>query len=310
MKKKILVIGSLNMDMVTRMEQMPLLGETVLGNELQQIPGGKGANQACAAGGLGGDVTMLGCVGKDESGEALLRELEKRHVKTQYMKTSDNNKTGTAIIYLNSHGNNSIVVIQGANLECDTAYLKQMDECFQTCDYILLQMEIPTESIYYAVTRGKELGKTVLLNPAPAPDSIPAEIIKKIDYLTPNETELMKLSGMPGMDMDAVQKAAQKLISGGVKNVIVTLGDKGCLLVNADACIAFPARKVQAVDTTAAGDCFNGAFLTALAEGKCVREAIIFANTASSIVVTKKGAISSIPDREEVETKLNSGMIF
>lgn len=300
MGKKILVIGSLNMDMVTQLKDMPREGETVLGDEMQYIPGGKGANQACAAGSLGGDVTMLGCVGADEFGQLQKEALGLKGVKTQYLKVTKDSKTGTAIIYLNHKGNNCIVVIQGANLHCTREYLEEQDGRIAECDYLLIQMEIPYETIYYAVNRAHQLGKTILLNPAPAPEAIPDDILSKIDYLTPNETELMKLTGIIGTDKGNLEVAADVLLQKGVKNVIVTLGERGALLVNKKICNLYPTRKVTPVDTTAAGDCFNGAFAVALAEGRSAEEAIGFSNMASSIAVTRQGAQSSIPTREEV----------
>ena len=308
MQKKILIIGSSNMDLVTQIENMPVVGETILGNGLQHIPGGKGANQACAVGSLGGNVTMLGCIGDDEFGRMQKDVLHKRNVDISSLKISSNLNTGTALIYVNMQGNNSIVVIPGANSECNVEYLKKQDRHFKDCDYVLLQMEIPYESIYYAINRAHELGKTIILNPAPAPDSIPDDILSKIDYLTPNETEISKLSGCAAEDIPAIEEAAKSLLNKGVKNVIVTLGEKGACFINNRITEVIAARKVNAVDTTAAGDCFNGAFAVALAEGKTEKEAIDFANIASSIVVTKKGAQSSIPLRKEIDSFLAGNM--
>jgi ribokinase len=300
MKKEILIIGSLNMDMVVRMKDMPLVGETVLGNDLNYIPGGKGANQACASGKLGGEVTMLGCVGDDNFGSILIDNLTNHGVDTTYIKRSKEQPTGTAVIYVNNEGNNSIVVIQGANKCCDIEYLKKNDFLFEKCDYVMLQMEIPYDAVFYAIKRAKELGKTVILNPAPAPDKLPDDIWDKIDYLTPNETELMKLSGCQGISIDAVNKSTDILMKRGVKNVLVTLGERGAMLATIDEKTLFPARKVTPVDTTAAGDCFNGAFTVGLAESMSESEAIAFANLASSIAVTRKGAQSSLPNRTEI----------
>lgn len=299
MKKKILIIGSLNVDMVIEMKHMPMVGETVLGTKLTYVPGGKGANQACAAAKLGGDVKMLGCVGNDEFGDIQRNNLWNCGVDTRDFKRSQINRTGTASIYVDGSGNNSIVVVAGANGECNIAYLKEYDKVIQTCDYIILQMEIPYEAIFYAIRRAKELGKTVILNPAPAPENFPDEILKNIDYITPNETELMKICKREGNTITDFTESAKLLLKKGVKNVLVTLGERGALLVNEEMAQTFPTRKVKTVDTTAAGDCFNGAFAVALAEGREEREAVMFANAASSIVVTRNGAQTSIPDREE-----------
>ena len=297
MKKGILVIGSLNMDLSIDLAKMPVTGETILGRGIAYKAGGKGANQACAAGKLGGRVRMLGCVGQDEFGQKLVKSLSESGVETDYIKESRDLPTGTAVIYVDDNGDNSIVVIPGANMACDMEYLKEQDEQFHWCDYVVLQMEIPYEAVWYSVKRAKELGKTVILNPAPAPDEIPEEILSLVDYLTPNETEIIALNGK---SKDDIREGAEKLLGRGVNNVIATLGDRGALLVNRYGETFYPARKVVSVDTTAAGDCFNGAMVAALAEGQSEAEAILFANIASSIAVTRKGAQESLPIREEV----------
>lgn len=303
MKKKILVIGSLNMDMVIDMAHMPEEGETVLGSTITYNPGGKGANQACAAAKLDGNVKMLGCVGNDEFGELLKKSLSFCGVDVSDIKTGTKS-TGMACIYVDGKGNNSIVVVQGANQECDAAYLKACDKAFQECDYVILQMEIPEEAIYYAINRAKELGKTIILNPAPAPDEFPDDLYQKLDYITPNGSELIKLSGVTGNTIDDFFRGATMLMNKGVRNVLVTLGERGALLINKEGTELFPTRKVVSVDTTAAGDCFNGAFLVALSEGMDHKKAVLFANAASSIVVTRSGAQKSIPDREETNEAL------
>lgn len=292
------------MDLAIEMKRMPVAGETVLGMELEYIPGGKGANQACAAARLGGNVKMLGCIGGDEFGEVLVKNLMTCGVDMSDLKRSDRKSTGIASIYVDRQGNNTIVVVPGANMECDVEYLREYDIVLQKSDYVILQMEIPQEAIYYAICRAKELGKTVILNPAPAPDSLPDSILEKLDYITPNETELMKLSKKEGNSLEDFIEGAKALLDKGVKNVLVTLGEKGALLVNEKMSEVFPVRKVVAVDTTAAGDCFNGAFVVAMAEGKNEYEAVMFANAASSIAVTRNGAQTSIPDREETNRVL------
>lgn len=300
--KKILIIGSLNMDMVVEMEQMPKTGETILGRSLSYIPGGKGANQACAVGKAGGRAEMLGCIGDDEFGRTLKENLAACHVAVDELKISREQPTGMAVINVSDGGDNSIVVIQGANNECDTGYLQAHEAAFENCDIVILQMEIPFETIRYAVQKAAQLGKTVILNPAPAPQELPQDILSCTDYLIPNETELNRLAGAAGDTLDTYAAGAEKFLVQGVKNVIVTMGDKGCLLVNKQGKELFEARKVNAVDTTAAGDCFCGSFAVAVSEGKSTGEAIRFANTASSIAVQRNGAQTSIPDRGEIET--------
>lgn len=301
MGKKILVIGSLNMDMVIPIEQMPLKGETILGGNITHIPGGKGANQACAVGKLGGDVVMLGCVGDDQFGKALCENLMRAGVDVSHVGKVEQVPTGIAVILVDAEGSNSIVVAPGTNSKCDVQYLKDYDEILKDCDFVIFQMEIPKDAIWYGIFRAKELGKTVILNPAPVPEFIPEEILQKIDYITPNEVEAVKLAGLEGDSLEVIEEAAGRLLQKGIVNVLVTLGSRGVMLMKEGYCEVFPARKVDAVDTTAAGDCFNGAFAVGLAEGMAVEEAIAFGNLASSIAVTRKGAQSSIPARSEVD---------
>lgn len=301
MKKRILIIGSLNMDMVIEMKRMPLTGETVLGEGIDYIPGGKGANQAYAVGKLGGNAAMLGCVGDDSLGSKLINNLALGGTDASCVSKIGEKPTGMAIIYVDEEGNNSIVVVAGANGACDIEYLKRNDELIAGSDYIIFQMEIPYETIFYGIRRAKELGKTVILNPAPAPDTLPEDIWSKIDYLTPNETEALLLGGVTDTSMEGIKCAARKLLEKGVGSVLVTIGEKGVLFVNDKEEAIYPARKVEAVDTTAAGDCFNAAFVTGLAEGMPISRAIFFANMASSIAVGRKGAQSSIPSRREVD---------
>ena len=300
MGKHILVLGSLNMDLSVGMKAMPKVGETILGDYLKYSAGGKGANQACAVGRLGGTVKMLGSIGKDDFGMAQKESLQKSGVLVSELKECEES-TGTAIIYVNGEGDNSIVVIEGANKQCDIPYLEEREKEFEWMDYLLMQMEIPTKTIHYGAKKAKEKGKVVILNPAPAPDTMDLELLSMIDYLTPNETELAKLSQMPTDTLEQIQKASQSLLGKGVKKIIVTMGEKGSLLVDANGAKQFEAKKVQAIDTTAAGDCFNGAFVVGLAEGMTEEEAIRFATAASSIAVTRKGAQESIPYREEVK---------
>lgn len=304
MKNKILIVGSLNMDMVLEIEEMPKTGETILGKKLSYSAGGKGANQAYAAGRLGGDVTMLGCTGDDAFGEQLRLSLQSAGVHTEHIFKDSKNPTGTAVICVNEKGDNSIIVAAGANSACDLTLIESSKKLFSQNDYAVFQLETPVKAVYRAIETAKEFGCTIVLNPAPAPDFIPDEVLSCLDYITPNETELLKLTGQSENTIENMIKGAYMLMDKGVKNVIVTLGAKGVLLVNDQNEAIYPTRKVEAVDTTAAGDCFNGAFVTGLAEGMPLESAIRFANTASSIAVTRKGAQASIPSREEVDSLL------
>ena len=302
--KRILIVGSLNMDIVIRVKDIPKVGETLMGDTPQYIPGGKGANQACAAGRLGGRVAMLGAVGRDAMGRELIENLKSAGVDTSYIKEVEDISTGTAMIYVNDEGNNCIVVVQGANAKCDVEYINKNEELFCNCDIIVLQMEIPYDAIFRAINLAKRHGKFVILNPAPAPNGIPGEVIKQIDYFTPNETELSRISNMDVDNMESLKDAANSMLAKGAKAILVTIGENGALLVKGDACTNIPGVKVTPVDTTAAGDTFNGAFAVALSEGKDETEAIKFANYAAAISVTKKGAQTSIPTRNDVDESL------
>ena len=300
-KKNIVVIGSLNMDWVIPVNHTPVEGETILADGYTEVPGGKGANQACAAGKLKGNVSMLGLVGDDEIGDKLINNLKLVNVDVSRIEKSENINSGLALINVNSKGNNSIVVLPGANGRCDIKYIEKNIDIIEKSDIVLLQMEIPIETVEYVITVSKNLKKQVILNPAPAPDSLSDEVLRNIDILTPNETELEKISGKNVKTVEDAIEASKSLLSRGVKNIIATLGEKGALLVNKDEVKEFKALKVDAVDTTAAGDSFNGAVAVYLSEGHTISEAIEFANKVSSIAVTRKGAQTSIPERSEIE---------
>lgn len=299
-KKKILVIGSLNMDWVLKVEEIPVIGETVLGGDIRESPGGKGANQAFAAGQLNGDVTMLGAVGSDENGRALLENLELAGVHTDFIKKS-RKKTGLAIITVNADGDNCITVSPGANHECDVSYIKENLRAIEECSFLLVQMEIPHDAVYYAMEQAHRMGKTVIFNPAPAPAKIREEAYAWIDYITPNETELQKLTKVTDTEPGEIERGCTILLEKGIKNVVVTLGSKGAFLMNRGGKRNFAGRKVQVVDTTAAGDTFNAAMAVYLADGKSISQAVEFANLAASLTVQRKGAQDAVPCWEELE---------
>lgn len=301
MSKRILVIGSLNMDMVIPVKELPKKGETILGGAPDYIPGGKGANQACAAGKLGGSVTMLGKVGRDEMGRRLKDNLSAAGVDVAHVAETSDAPTGMAVIYVSETGSNSIVVIPGANGLCDRAYIEANEELIAAHDIIVLQLEIPYDAVFRAIQLAKKHGRLVVLNPAPAPDSLPAQVIASLDYFTPNETEMARIAGMPVGGTEEAVAAGRRLVEAGVGTVLATLGEAGALLVTAETAQVIPTLRVEAVDTTAAGDTFNGAFVTALAEGMPEAEAIAFGNKAAAISVTRKGAQTSIPTRGEVD---------
>lgn len=302
MMKNILVVGSLNMDYVIKVQLMPQMGETVLSKELSLIPGGKGANQAYAVGRLGGQVAMLGAIGCDSAGEALCRSLCSAGVDISHLKRSKTLSTGAAFIAVDAQGNNSIIVTQGANAAVDIPYIQENLETLKNCDIVILQLETPLETVIFVAKKAKELGKIVILDPAPARTDIPCELYRYVDYLKPNETELAKLTGNDLAAQNPGPSAAL-LQAYGVKNVVVTLGERGAFLCkeNKETCVCPAFQVSQVVDTTAAGDSFTGAMAATLARGNSLDQAVKFATKVSGMVVSRKGAQTSIPALEEVE---------
>lgn len=299
--KKILVLGSLNMDFVIQVKEMPKVGETILGESVRLVPGGKGANQAYAAGKLGGSVMMLGAVGEDAYGKMLMQNLKEVDVDTSGIAELDHIMTGQAFVSVYQSGDNSIIVVPGANGALTCEMVKQKEHYIDACDYIVMQLEIPLDVVRYVKNLAVEKGKKVILDPAPAVSGLEDSFWQGITLIKPNETELAILTGRTLHTKLEMQDAARELIQKGVETVLVTLGEKGCLLVREKESIHFPARKVDFVDTTAAGDSFLAAMVTALCEERTLEDAIQFAQNVSSIVVTRYGAQTSIPWREEVE---------
>lgn len=297
---KILVIGSLNVDMVMNVDHMPEEGETILCDVLNWVPGGKGANQAYAVGRLGGDVTMFGAVGTDDNAEMELKNLSGGGVDVSHVLKKENEPTGVAVITVNKRGNNSIVVIQGANAQFSPEDIEQNRKLIEDCDLLIMQMEIPIPTVCRAAQIAKECGKTVLLDPAPVPEYFPEELYQWVDIIKPNETELARLTGRP-TEVETIAESTAILKKKGVKDVLVTLGGQGVYVEEAGKDgVVIPANKVEVVDTTAAGDTFTAALALKFLEGHTLTEAAQFANMVSSIVVTRKGAQSSIPSMEEV----------
>ena len=295
--KKIVVIGSLNMDAVAHADHTPAEGETIMADFSGYFPGGKGANQACAIGKLGGEVCMLGAVGCDDAGEALIKSLQRFGVDTSCLKHCEDTVTGQAWITVNAKGNNSIVVLPGANARVDRAYIDSVRAAIEAADAVVMQLEIPVDTVCYAAKLAKEMGKPVVLDPAPARADLPEELLACADYIKPNETELALLTGCSPAEYE---KGARILLEKGVKNVVVSLGEKGVYCLTEKESFLSPARKVKAVDTTAAGDSFLASFTLALVQGQALREAIDFAQRVAAIVVTRPGAQDSIPGPEEL----------
>ncbi|WP_460116667.1 ribokinase [Pseudomonas sp. S2_C03] len=300
MPAKVVVIGSLNMDLVTRASRLPRGGETLIGESFTTISGGKGANQAVAAARLGAQVSMVGCVGSDAYGEVLRGALLADGIDCQAVSTVDGS-SGVALIVVDDNSQNAIVIVAGANGALTPALIDQFDAVLQAADVIICQLEVPDATVGYALKRGRELGKTVILNPAPASRALPANWYAAIDYLIPNESEASTLTGLPVDSLATAETAATRLIAMGAGKVIITLGAQGSLFADGQRFEHFVAPKVKAVDTTAAGDTFVGGFAAALAGGKSEREAIHFGQAAAALSVTRAGAQPSIPDLSEVQ---------
>ncbi len=294
---QILVVGSLNADLVARAPRFPQPGETISGEDLRVIPGGKGANQAVAAARLGANVSLLGRVGNDNFGDFLLENLKQNRVDSSLVQRDDSS-TGTAIIIVDSNGQNSIVLSAGANGNVSIADVDNSP--FTNYQLLLLQLEIPLPAVLRAAQRAKENNVRVILNPAPA-QQLPDELIALADYIIPNETELSLLTSQKIEDIPSAESAARDLLGRGARNVIVTLGSKGALLVNSETSKQIHTFKVEVVDTTAAGDAFIGGFATSLLENKSLEEAVRFGCACGALATTKFGAQPSLPMKEEVE---------
>jgi len=300
MPAKVVVVGSLNMDLVTRASRLPRAGETLIGQTFSTVPGGKGANQAVASARLGADVSMIGCVGTDAYGTQLREALRVEGIDCKAVSTVDGS-SGVALIVVDDSSQNAIVIVAGSNGELTPASLQAFDSVLQAADVIVCQLEVPMNTVGYALKRGRELGKTVILNPAPASAPLPAEWYASIDYLIPNESEAGALSGVTVDSIDSAKAAATQLIQAGAGKVIITLGSQGALFTDGQGFEHLLAPKVRAVDTTAAGDTFVGGFAAALANGKSEAEAIRFGQVAAALSVTRAGAQPSIPTLHDVQ---------
>ena len=299
--EKILVVGSLNLDLMIEVEKLPTAGQTILGKSAAMIPGGKGANQAYAAGKLGGNVRMIGAVGWDIYGEKLLRNLQDVKVDTSGIEFIEESETGKAIVEVDAEGRNFITVIPGANEKLTKEMIDKYEYLIDECGIVILQLEIPLEVVAYVKEMARKKGKRIILDPAPAREVYPEGFLEEIDIIKPNEGELQTMIGHSCLTKEELTAGARELLEKGVRTVIVTLGGKGCLLVTKETEMMFPSEKVKAVDTTAAGDCFTAGLAVELSRGKTIEEAIVYGSRASAIAVTRKGAQTSIPDEEEIK---------
>lgn len=300
----IVVIGSLNMDMVVRTNRAPEAGETLMGQVFTLSPGGKGANQAVAAARMGAEVTMIGRVGKDTFGSEMLEIIKREGIDIEHISTSETQATGVASIVLEESGENRIIVVPGANIDLNVDDIQVLESVISQAELIVLQLEMDLTMSEHAIAIAHRHGIPVILNPAPA-RVLKDEMLAQVSYITPNETEAGILTGMIVDSIETAEQAARILLQKGVQNVIVTLGSKGALIVNAEGAKAIPGFPVQAVDTVAAGDSFNGALAQQLVLGKSLEEAVSFANAVGALAVGKEGAIPSLPQLSEVEQFLN-----
>lgn len=295
--KKILVVGSLNMDMVTKVAETPKVGETVSGDGLELIPGGKGANQAVALAKLGANVEMVGLLGQDANGRILKENLCKMGVENKCVKMLENVPTGLALIMVNASGDNSIVVIPGANGEIGPDNVKA--EWFEGVDYVLCQLEIPVETVEQVLRMAKEVGAKTILNPAPA-RRLSRNLLSLVDILIPNQTEFELLTEIKISVKEDLIRGYQYLNTLGIKELIVTLGEKGALYYNGKDFIEVAAKTVKVVDTTAAGDSFIAGVCDSLARGLSMLQALEMGTKLAAITVTRFGAQSSLPTRYEI----------
>jgi ribokinase len=305
-KNSILVVGSSNTDMIIKVEHIPKPGETILGGEFAMAAGGKGANQAVGAARAGGDVTFIARLGQDIFGDQALAGFVADGINVDYVVRDRTSPSGVALIFVGQNGENSIAVASGSNASLAPADLKKARKAFSRASVLVLQLETPLKTVEAAVKLAASAGARVILNPAPA-RLLPDDLLRRVYLLTPNESEAELLTGLPVNNEAAAAKAADALLARGVENVIITLGARGAFVAGSQGRGLVTGYKVKPVDTTGAGDVFNGTLAVALAEGKPLPDAVRFANAAAAISVTRLGAQTSAPKRKEIDRMLAAG---
>ncbi|HBS7725655.1 ribokinase [Klebsiella pneumoniae] len=297
---KLVVLGSINADHILNLDAFPTPGETVTGHHYQVAFGGKGANQAVAAGRSGADIAFIACTGDDDIGERIRRQLASDKIDVAPVRAVAGEATGVALIFVNAEGENVIGIHAGANAALSVSQVEAEKERIASAQALLMQLESPLESVIAAAKIAHHHHTTVVLNPAPARE-LPDELLALVDIITPNETEAEKLTGIRVESDEDAAKAANVLHAKGIGTVMITLGSRGVWLSAEGESRRIPGFRVQAIDTIAAGDTFNGALVTALLEGIALPEAICFAHAAAAIAVTRKGAQPSVPWRTEID---------
>jgi ribokinase len=303
MMGNIVVVGSSNTDMIIRLDRIPRPGETILGGEFLTAAGGKGANQAVGAARAGGHVAFIGRVGEDMFGHQALANMVADGINVQYVVRDRAKPSGVALIFVARDGENSIAVASGANARLSPSDVRRAKEVFTEADVLVMQLETPDSAVQTAADLAARAGVRVILNPAPA-RPLPDRLLRRVSILTPNETEAELLTGIAVDSEDTAVEAAGRLRARGVHTVIITLGSRGALVASSEGRLMVPGFRVQAVDTTAAGDVFNGALAVALAENQSLVDAVRFANAAAAISVTRMGAQPSAPTRKEIDKLL------
>jgi ribokinase len=305
-KTRICVVGSSNIDLVVKSQRLPAPGETILGGNFLMVPGGKGANQAVAAAKLGAQVYLVAKLGDDIFGTQSFRNFKKEGVNTTFVSRTNKAMSGAASIVVDNAGNNLIVVAPGANQMLSPQDVKKAQRTIASCGAIVAQLEIPVETVEFTAGLAKKFGIPFILDPAPAQKLSP-KLLEMTDVIKPNETEARILTGIEVIDKKTALKAARNLFERGVKTVILTMGAKGFLIFNKEINEFFPAKKVKAVDSTAAGDAFIGGLAFCIAQRRSLLEAVLFANSVAALSVTKIGAQPSMPSMKEVEKFIKSG---